>query len=115
MRDYKYNDNVYYNNIEGLSKVGGLEEDNLSHEFNILLVIKHDLTGRVFYAADSGCSCPTPFEDCYFNGPDDTNLDEICIGDSLTSFQREVERFPSSNEEREDLIAAVKGVLKAKS
>lgn len=34
-----------------------------SYEFDTVKVWQHIETGRVFAAQDSGCSCPTPFED----------------------------------------------------
>ena len=37
-------------------------DERLSYEFNMLLVWEHK-DGRLFWAADSGCSCPDPFED----------------------------------------------------
>jgi hypothetical protein len=33
-----------------------------SYEFDILVVWKHLSTGVFYWAHDSGCSCPTPFE-----------------------------------------------------
>lgn len=109
--------NPYYDtndrpNEVGLVKLGELDEADLCYEYNTLLVVKHEPTGRVFYATDSGCSCPTPFEHYHFSGPDETNLDEIKAGDSFTSFQREVEGFPASQEERDELLTSVKAALK---
>lgn len=37
------------------------EDTGGGYEFNIFTVWKHQ-DGRVFYAQDSGCSCPSPFE-----------------------------------------------------
>lgn len=48
------------------SLVGELEEPGLCYEFNTLQVVKHDPSGRLFYAQSSGCSCPTPFEEFFF-------------------------------------------------
>ena len=108
--------NVYYDtndrpNDAGLVSFGVLDEDGLSYEYNTLLVVKHEPTGRLFYATDAGCSCPTPFEDYHFYGPDHTNMTEIKAGDSFTSFQREVEGFPATHEERENLLTLVKSAL----
>jgi hypothetical protein len=109
--------NPYYDtnnkpNEVGLVKLGELDEADLSYEYNTLLVVKHEPTGRIFYATDSGCSCPTPFEDYHFSDPDNTNLEEIKVGDSFTSFQREVEGFPVPQEERGELLTVVKAALK---
>lgn len=46
----------------GLEIVAELSDNNLSYEYDITVVWKDD-ANRVFWAADSGCSCPTPFED----------------------------------------------------
>lgn len=55
--------NVYYNPDEyGYTLVGVLDEEDLSYEFNMLCVWMDD-SGRLRWAQDSGCSCPSPFED----------------------------------------------------
>lgn len=36
---------------------------NLSYEFNEVRVFRHKFFGGLLIAHDSGCSCPTPFED----------------------------------------------------
>jgi len=105
--------NVYYDNIEGLTKIGELDELDLSYAYNTLLVFRHDATGRVFYAHDAGCSCPSPFEDYNFNSPEDNNLDEITVA-SFDGFEREVNKFPVSQHERNELIDSVKAALKGK-
>lgn len=33
-----------------------------SYEFDIIAVWRHKETGRLYWGADSGCSCPSPFE-----------------------------------------------------
>lgn len=109
--------NPYYDtndkpNEVGLVKLGELDEADLFYEYNTLLVVKHEPTGRIFYATNSGCSCPTPFGDYHFSEPDNTNLEEIKGGDSFTSFQREVEGFPVPQEKRDELLTTVKAALK---
>lgn len=39
-----------------------VEWDNEPWQFNITAVFHHKPTGALFYASDSGCSCPSPFE-----------------------------------------------------
>lgn len=53
-----------YNQPEkfGLTQIGCLDDPEASYSFDYLIVWKHE-DGRVFYAEDSGCSCPSPFED----------------------------------------------------
>ncbi len=95
----------------GLINLGALDQSGLSYEFNILAVWCCKTSKRLFYATDSGCSCPSPFEGYHFRGPDDTNLTPITEGDSWSSFVREVEDFPVPQVEREDLIAVVRQAL----
>jgi hypothetical protein len=107
--------NIYYD-IEKFSELIHLvllDEDDLGYEYNILLVIKHKPTGRLFFAADAGCSCPTPFEDYYFHGVNDTNLEEICVGDSWSNFLKIVDNFPTGLQEKDDLVCIVKKELNA--
>lgn len=43
--------------------VGEIDEPNLCYEFNTLRVYRRLSDRKLFYATDSGCSCPIPFED----------------------------------------------------
>ncbi len=52
----------------GLTTVGTIERGG-SYEFDTFVVWLQKDTGRVLYAQDAGCSCPTPFDDV---GVDDT-------------------------------------------
>jgi hypothetical protein len=73
-----YDDNVYYHPEKcGLINIGTLDEDDLSYEYNTLIVVQHTESGRLFWAQDRGCSCPIPFEDEQFTSPNDTSLEEI--------------------------------------
>lgn len=112
--------NVYYNPEQlGLEILGTLDEPNLSYEYNTFLVVRHPESGRVFWAQNSGCSCPTPFEDFYFRGPDNTDMDEATV---LGFFRFEAEVMSFCNEsykegripqhERVTLIDRVKRTLK---
>ncbi len=51
-------------------------DDPRCYEFNLLVVWRHIETGKLYWATDSGCSCPLPFED-YSQLSD---LDEIVPG-----------------------------------
>lgn len=62
--------NVYNNAVDyGLDVLCIMEEPNLNYEFNMFVVWKkpnydNEPTGsQILYAVDSGCSCPSPFED----------------------------------------------------
>jgi hypothetical protein len=45
-----------------LEIVAELNEFNMSYEFNMFVVWEHTITGDLYYSADAGCSCPTPYE-----------------------------------------------------
>lgn len=103
--------NPYYSPAEcGLTIVGTLDEDDLSYAYNTLVVWRHDASGRLFYAQDSGCSCPTPFEDYHFNSPDDHNVQEV-TQTSWLPFQSEVDSFPVTADERKALLDKVLALL----
>lgn len=45
-------------------QIGSADMDgNLSYEFNEVRVFQHKFHGGLLIAQDSGCSCPSPFED----------------------------------------------------
>lgn len=72
-----------------LEYVGGLSQPDLYYEFYELGVWKHKPDGELYWATDSGCSCPSPFEDHYFYSPENTNLS--C---SKQDLRKAIEDFP---------------------
>jgi hypothetical protein len=55
--------NPYYNpEALGLTTVAELEFSDMDYQFDTRVVWKNE-DGALFTARDSGCSCPTPFED----------------------------------------------------
>lgn len=58
-----YENNIYYNpqnvGVRPVAEVEAYEDD---YSFDLFIVIQ-DKDGKVYVAHDSGCSCPTPFED----------------------------------------------------
>jgi len=65
----EYENNVYYAPESwGLELVGEIEYSSGSYEFDTRVIWK-DKNNQFFTARDSGCSCPTPFED--YNSFDD--------------------------------------------
>lgn len=48
---------------EGLDLVGDVEWDDEPWQFNLTVVWRNPDTKRFYWADDSGCSCPRPFED----------------------------------------------------
>lgn len=59
-----YMDADYYYNPEafGLEVVATVDWDAGSYEFDYTVVWYHKASGKYYYADDSGCSCPSPFE-----------------------------------------------------
>jgi len=113
----EYSDLNPYNQPEqlGLEIIKVLKQPNMSYEFNILVSWLHKPTGRVFWKKDSGCSCPMPFETCYFRGPDETNLEEVTENkDSQKSLERVVGNFPHDYDSRQSFIRATIWVLSGK-
>ena len=55
--------NIYCNpEYFDLQVIGDVDIADI-YEFNILLVLQNIITKKLYYLQDSGCSCPTPFED----------------------------------------------------
>lgn len=55
--------NIYYNPAAaGFDLVATLDAD-LAYEFDLVILLRDLETGKLYAAADAGCSCPTPFED----------------------------------------------------
>ena len=59
---YDTSDIYYQPEKFNLESIGSVDIAD-SYEFNIIAVWKHKPTGKLYWAQDSGCSCPTPFED----------------------------------------------------
>lgn len=56
--------NVYYSPEDfGLIVVADLELSEPDYSFDTVVVWRHPESGLFYWAHDSGCSCPTPFED----------------------------------------------------
>jgi hypothetical protein len=94
--------NPYYHPEScGLEMVGTAEREP-DWDFSILLVVKDKKTGKLFAGYDSGCSCPTPFEDYHsledFDLITDTKqLDELggpyVSKDELLTLKRKVHKL----------------------
>lgn len=55
---------VYHQPEEfGLAQVADIDYSTGSYEFDMRVVWRHTDTGVLYTARDSGCSCPSPFED----------------------------------------------------
>lgn len=73
----------------GLEVIWELNDPNASYSFDIFVVWKHTETGKIYWAEDAGCSCPSPFEDY-------TSLDHATEVISMHDFMDEVAEYFNS-------------------
>lgn len=101
--------NPYYNpENDGLEIIGEIDSDD-GYGFNKVVAWKHKQTGRIYYQTDSGCSCPSPFEDHSFTDPDAHTLIEIpSRRNGMKDFETSVESFSVPMEDKARLIAKVR-------
>ena len=70
--------NLYYTPQHfALTTVGEIEWGDGCYSFDLTVVWRRNIDGKLVYADDSGCSCPSPFED---HGVEDLKL---CTADEL--------------------------------
>lgn len=63
---------IYYSPEKfGLATIGEIDWSSGSWEFDYTVVWQRESDGRFVYAEDSGCSCPSPFEN--------TGVDELVV------------------------------------
>lgn len=56
--------NIYYDPEKfGLATVGEVEWSDGCYQFDLTVVWRDVATGALFFADDSGCSCPSPYQD----------------------------------------------------
>jgi hypothetical protein len=99
--------NPYYSPEKfGLEIVGEAELSVPNYDFDMLVVWK-DADGTLYYAQDSGCSCPSPFED--YNSVDDlhklTSVDEL--QEYAKDYDGEIHQESYRNNQVTELIAKV--------
>ncbi len=77
-----------------------------SYDFDTHLVFMNHL-GLVYYVQDSGCSCPTPFDD--INGVDDMELITL---EGFEGFRSHIMGLPDGTiGEKHNFVQMVKAVL----
>lgn len=97
---------VYYQPEQfDLVKIAEAEWPNLSYEFDIFAVWKHK-DGRLFYGSDSGCSCPSPFENF-------TSLDTLTELKDFNAFSAAIDEWGSDDDDCKILIHEVKKAVAA--
>jgi len=75
-----YDTNPYYNPPKGWDMVQ-FDQEDLCYEYDTLVFWK--TPNGVFYAEDSGCSCPTPFEDYAAKTPEEIEAKLQRVGSKL--------------------------------
>lgn len=58
--------------VFGLVIIGSVDWDNIPYQFNQTMVFRNTESGKFYWADDSGCSCPMPFEN--------TTTDDLASG-----------------------------------
>jgi hypothetical protein len=93
------NNNPYYSpECLNLTIIDSLDED-INWEFNIVLLWQHNETKELYWAQDSGCSCPTPFED--YNTLEDLN----CLHKgNWNAFEQDVRGMNVSKGEKQQML-----------
>lgn len=100
-----------------LEVLADMDEEGLSYEFHVMRLWRHKPSGRVFWGEDSGCSCPDPWEDDWFQFDGaalDTSLTELTPA-SINVFERQVEGFPADHGTRSDFLSAARNHTPAAS
>lgn len=82
-----YENNFYYSPEKSHLEVIKSFDTGGGYEFDMFVIWKHK-DNRLFYAEDSGCSCPTPFQ--VFNSFEDLN--EI-NKQSFSSFEADFKNY----------------------
>lgn len=81
-----------------------------AYEFNMCVVWKHAASGRIFYAFDSGCSCPSPFENYFFTDDDgilNTDLNEA----TARNFEGAAQEMEAKHFEKGEMYKMLKKAL----
>ncbi len=99
---------VYYSpGKHGLKQVVEVNLSEPDYSFDLLVVWKHEESGKLYWAQDSGCSCPSPFED--YN-----SLESLDVLDDLRQVEVVLEdkggwrdRPHVSPSERRDIMAQI--------
>lgn len=92
-------------------KFGLVEVDEVddagSWDFNTLVLWKHIKTGKLYYAHDSGCSCPAPFED-YHSLSDATELTSA----TWDEFEKLAMSYDLGGDEKIQFVAKARDLIK---
>jgi hypothetical protein len=88
---------LYSPEYYGVEIVANFDAYEANYSFDILVVVRDLETGKLYAAADSGCSCPTPFEDHTYP----TDFEEVRSWDEVKAvLDREFPNDPGSYRRR---------------
>lgn len=99
---------------EDFEIIGEIECGSGDYSFDLFRVVQDAKSGNLFYATDSGCSCPSPFEDVEY--PEDYT--KITRGASFESFKTDFENYIKEHgnyvsvTDKMEFIKTVKDILK---
>lgn len=97
---------LYYSPEEwDLKPFAELELTEPDYSFDILMVWKHIKTGVLYWDSDSGCSCPTPFEDV-------KSIDELYSLETALDYRR-LEDTAKTADDRAAMSAFLRKVRRA--
>jgi hypothetical protein len=91
----------------GMEVVGEVADEGACYSFNMVVVWREVETGKLFYDTDSGCSCPSPFEDIGREGL----IPLERLGSSLTEFAGAMRQCGASLDDRTALERRVDQIL----
>lgn len=93
-------------------EINEIEDNNQDYTFDILAVFRHVPSNKMWYGRDSGCSCPSPFEDYYIDLSNLKSDLEPLNKETLAEFERAVNAYDTVHiEERHKLIEDVRALL----
>ncbi len=105
--------NIYYHPEKFDLEIVDMIEDEPDYDFDMFVVWK-DKEGNLYYAEDSGCSCPSPFENInsveQLDRIDENHFD--VFEEAVNDFNREYDKHARPTaDERHQLIEKVKNLL----
>lgn len=106
-----YDSNPYYNPEKCGLEIVGMIEDEPNWDFNMLVVWRHLESGVLYFGTDSGCSCPSPFENVTGLG----SLTRIKTVRELSAFKRAVKEFGYSYRTTIDPVSKAELVTKVRA
>lgn len=78
-------ENIYYHPEKSGFEIFDSIEMDASCEYSTTLILRNTESGRLFYVQDSGCSCPTPFDEA-----SEADLKPLVL-ETIEEFERDIE------------------------